>query len=128
MDTERRRSVRLTADLGTVCRVPATPQSAKVLDVSMTGCRIRLAGDALPLGSTVNIDMRARRPVRGQVVWTAGQSAGIRFDRSLPEPAAVLFGLPQPTPAKSEPVEEAPLLGGLQHWIRKILGWSATPN
>ena len=123
MDIERRRSVRLTADLGTVCRVPATPQRANVLDVSLTGCRIRLAGEPLALGSTVNIDMRTPRPVRGQVVWTAGQSAGIRFDRMLPEAAAVMFGLAVPAPTEPEATDDAPLVTGLRHWIRKVLGW-----
>lgn len=123
MDIERRRSARLSTELGTTCRVPATPHPATVLDVSLTGCRIRLAGEPLPEGATVNLDMRAPKPIQGRVMWTAGQSAGVRFDRLLPEATAVMLGLAEPQRPEPEHVEEAPLVTGLQHWIRKVLGW-----
>ena len=122
MDSERRASTRLATNLGTTCRAPATPQSATVLDLSMTGCRLRIA-DTLPQGATVNIEMRPARQIQGQVVWSTGQSAGVRFNRPLPENSAILLGLITPPPVDEDPVEAHTGTGALSHWIRKVLGW-----
>jgi len=121
---ERRASDRVTADLATRCRVPATPHPATVVDLSRTGCRIRLATAHLLPGTTVHIDLGRDETVSGMVAWTGAETAGIQFHRRLGTDVAVQKGIVQASEtatARIEAVAEARV--GLQHWMRAVVGF-----
>ncbi len=63
-----------------------------VLDLSVTGARLRLDG---PVPNRGLVTLRARRfpPLTAQVVWRAGAEAGLRFLRPPAETAALFQGL-----------------------------------
>ena len=122
---ERRGDERLECNVATLCRVPATPCRARLLDVSRTGCRFSTVDAmAVPEGSTVHFDFGPGRRVTGQVMWSGPQSAGVRFARPLSSELAVLLGLEtaplveiEPAPTQQEPT----LALALPHWLRRLL-------
>jgi hypothetical protein len=123
---ERRNQDRLACDVAAVCRVPATPCRARLLDVSRTGCRFRtLDGLAVPEGATVHFDLGPGRRVTGMVMWSGPRDAGVRFNRSLTSDMAILLGLEQAPVMQIETAEEDPLPAGplapIAHWIRRLL-------
>lgn len=124
---ERRFSDRLPTEVGLACRVPASPERATLIDLSRSGCRLEFARRNIDPGATVNLDFRVGKPVGGQVVWTDGAHAGVRFHSALPKPVAVEFGLEpcaidarepdsEPTPTDARPLPE----GLLRHWVRRL--------
>jgi hypothetical protein len=122
---ERRRSERISSEVIAVCRAPATPHKARLIDVSATGCRLRtLDGTAIPHGATVLLDFTPGGRVSGQVMWVGAHSAGIRFNNRLSPTLEVTMGLAE-APVEvtlEEPVYVAPAPGSvLAHWIRRLL-------
>ena len=117
---ENRIKERKPVDTPVLCRVPATPSTARVKDVSHSGCRLAfMSGGPVTEGSTVNIDLGGPRPVAGQVMWSNRTEAGIRFDRSLSNLQAIRIGLeepPEPTIIVEEKQET--LAGSIHHWFR----------
>lgn len=124
---ERRIDERIASDLPTVCRAPATPHRARLIDVSASGCRLRtLDGTAIPYGATVLLDFMPGGRVSGQVMWSSANSAGIRFEGALSPALEVILGLAE-APAVDVTVGEkvlyvAPAPGSvLAHWLRRLL-------
>jgi hypothetical protein len=123
---ERRDNERIASELATVCRAPATPHRARLVDVSTTGCRLRtLDGTAIPNGATVLLDFTPGGRISGQVMWSGPHTAGIRFDNALSQKLAVVLGLAQAPAVEvtlSEPLYVAPAPGSvLAHWLRRLL-------
>ena len=120
---ERRTSTRVPTRLKRTCRVPATPQEILVLDISSTGCRAKLTNCAIP-GSTIHVDLAPGVRFSGEVVWSSGQLAGIRFDRRLTTRQAIELGvqLGPAAPVASSCATTPRERGGLQHWVRKVFG------
>lgn len=123
---ERREHDRIASDLPAVCRVPATPHRARLVDVSRSGCRMRITdGLAVPVGSTVHLDFGPGRRISGQVMWSGPQATGLRFSSQLSTALSIALGL-EPAPAiEIEPrvEEEAPKVAQslLHHWLRRLL-------
>lgn len=122
---ERREHDRVAADLPAVCRVPASPHRARVVDVSDRGCRIRiLDGVAVTAGTTVHLDFGPGRRISGQVMWSGPQSAGVRFDTLLSPDLAIALGLAEAPVVEltaEEPTEIQTPGPSLPHWLRRLL-------
>jgi hypothetical protein len=123
---ERRFTDRVPTEVGVSCRVPASPERATLVDLSRSGCRLEFARHNIDAGATVNLDFRTGKPVGGQVVWTDGAHAGVRFHSSLPRLVAIEFGLEQ-REAQPEGFEldialdaQPPAGGLLRHWMRRL--------
>ena len=122
---ERRFTDRMPTEVGVACRVPASPERARLVDVSRSGCRLEFARRNVERGATVNRDFRMGQPIGGEVVWIDGAQAGVRFHSALPKPVAVELGLEQgeakdelePAPA---PLDTQPAEGLLRHWVRRL--------
>lgn len=104
--------------------MPARPQRAIMHDISRHGCRIEVPGAPIELGGTALIELPGLANVSGQVVWTKGRIAGVRFERVLGSSAAVALGLEQPKPPEVAPeIDFAEPSGGiLRHWFRRLTG------
>lgn len=124
---ERRNHERVDCDRPAVCRIPATPSQARLVDVSHSGCRfLTLDGAAILVGATVHLDLEPGRRVTGQVMWSGPSTAGVRFNRALAPGVAVLLGLESATVEPDGPAapEAAPAnrLLPIAHWLRRLLG------
>jgi hypothetical protein len=128
---ERRRAGRVPSDASAIARIPATPHRVTLVDVSRTGCQIRLAdGIAVPAGATVHLDFGSGRRMTGQVMWSGPRTAGVQFARAVSGPLALALGVesaatveveeaPQPRQAASGPASLIP------HWVRRLLSRAA---
>ena len=120
---DKRRTQRMTIDLPTVCRMPATPRAVRVSDVSQGGCRIDLRGGHVAPGHSIAIDLPATAGHPGEVVWTDGTSAGVRFSRPVRSATAQALGIEDALEierievAKREPPRSP---GGFRHWYRRL--------
>jgi len=121
---ERRTTERMPIDVTLTCRMPARPQRAVVRDVSRHGCKIEVPGAPMELGGTALLELPGMTNVAGQIVWTRGKTAGIRFERALGSSAAVALGLEQAKPVEVMVEIEYPQPGTgiLRHWFRRLAG------
>ena len=122
---ERRFTDRMPTEVGVACRVPASPERARLVDVSRSGCRLEFARRNVDRGATVNLDFRMGQPIGGEVVWIDGAQAGVRFHSALPKPVAVELGLERPDPKQEQDAAPAqrdapPTEGLLRHWVRRL--------
>ncbi len=122
---ERRLEERTPTKVLLSCRIPASPRTVTMHDVSHHGCRLELPDSHIELGGTVLIDLPGAARFPGLVIWKHRKFAGIRFPRRLTAGAAIALGLddPEPPQVATGPVEaEAPsgLPGLLRHWIRRL--------
>lgn len=124
---ERRYNDRVPTEVGVSCRVPASPEKAVLIDLSRSGCRLEFSRKRVDQGATVNLDFQVGQPIGGQVVWTDGPHAGVRFHSALPKPVAIEFGLEPcaidagtPDPDISAPQTQAQAEGLLRHWVRRL--------
>jgi hypothetical protein len=124
---ERRYTDRVPTEVGVSCRVPASPEQAMLIDLSQSGCRLEFARRGVDQGATVNLDFQVGKPIGGQVVWTDGAYAGVRFHTALPKPVAVEFGLEHcaldagtPDHDLPEPEAQVAAKGLLGHWVRRL--------
>jgi hypothetical protein len=125
---ERRGDERIEKSMHVSCRVPARPRWAFMHDLSHTGCRLEFREMDVECGGTVVLEPPGLRQIPGQVVWTKGHQAGVRFERWLGNSASVALGLdePEPEPVIEEPAEgEKGLSGLLRHWMRRLTGKAA---
>ena len=82
---EQRATFRFLADATVNCRVPASPRSATVSDVSTRGCRLSFDHGAVLPGNTILIELLPGFHAIGKVVWKKDNTAGIEFDTTLDE-------------------------------------------
>ena len=115
--TERRERSRIAKDAELICRSPAWPLEARLLDVSYSGCRLRLAERRIGVGMTVHFELPGAGPVSGKVVWRRREQVGLQFETELSFEQAVSLGLeeaaePEPAFGPIEDQQAAP------HWLR----------
>ena len=129
---DRRDNLRIETALSVTCRVPASPQSATVRDISATGCRVTFRQHFnIPEGSTIHVDFGLGRVVSGRAVRSTVMVCGVRFDRRLPTRLAIELGLTEgPVQIVHSPREEIKRLHPepvqtLPHWLRRIIGKAA---
>ena len=118
--TDRRATPRIDTTLAVLCRIPASPQRATILDLSRTGCRMSLTESNTPIGATINVQSLQGLKFTGVIVWSTGVQIGVRFEKSLSErDLAELTGQGEPECLVSleprEPITSAPR----DHWIRR---------
>lgn len=78
MSAERRQSPRYTVSVpATVTTAAGTTIMCELLDLSETGCRVRLAGD-VQAGGRVSLLTESGEQV-ARVIWTDGDQAGLWF-------------------------------------------------
>lgn len=118
---ERRISDRFETDVVLTCRVPASPVPARIVDLSHSGCRVRLHDLHLELGGSITLELANGDRVAGEIVWSHGSNAGVRFHRRLRGSAAVFLGIEQPAPVEPEAVPDLPETTGIiSHWYRRL--------
>ncbi|WP_440116095.1 PilZ domain-containing protein [Tsuneonella sp. SYSU-LHT278] len=126
---DRRGDERIVSGASAIARIPASPHRVTLVDVSRTGCQIRVDGLAVPLGATVNLDFGPGRQITGQVMWAQPRTAGIRFDRTLSAIMAAALGVEPAVGVEIEEVCEKPPVQEralrLPHWLRSLLGRAA---
>ena len=120
---ERRRDDRKETNLHVTCRVPARPRRAFMHDLSHTGCRLEFGERDVEKGGTVLVEPPGVPQIPGQVVWTDGYQAGVKFDQWLASSASVALGLDQPEPeAETKDMAEDERRYGLLRHLRRRLG------
>lgn len=72
--------------------------SVKLRNLSTDGAQVE--GDQLPVEGTDLLFRKGELAVAGQIIWTKGKQAGIRFEHEL-ETDAVLNHIPVPRPRMS---------------------------
>lgn len=82
---DRRKSERAEIATRASCRVPATPISATIGDISMTGCQVQIdhSEHMLQKGATVLIALTDDFTAAGQVVWRKGSACGVKFNQPI---------------------------------------------
>ena len=64
-------------------RVPPSPTSATIGDISATGCRIGVGSGLVMPGGTILLELLPGFHAIGHVVWKTETEAGINFDTPL---------------------------------------------
>lgn len=125
--TDRRLEDRIASDASAIARIPASPHRVTLIDVSRSGCQIRLSdGIAVPVGSTVHLDFGPGRRMTGQVMWAGPRTAGVRFATAVSGPLALALGIES---AATVEVDQAPRMSKtssrpaslIPHWLRRLL-------
>ena len=117
---DRRSRKRVLAEADITCRIPAIPKRVKLLDVSASGCRLKVSGMRVEPGATVHIDLPDGGCLSGTAIWYEAGKIGVNFDSELDDDQAVALGLmsakARPATAHVEPIEQQPRKA---HWLRR---------
>ena len=117
---DRRSRKRVSAEAEITCRIPAIPKRVKLLDVSASGCRLKVSGMRVEPGATVHIDLPGGDSVSGRAVWYEASKLGVRFDSELDDDQSIALGLlnadAKLATAHIEPLEQQPRKA---HWLRR---------
>lgn len=128
---ERRAGDRFETDVTLTCRVPASPVPARILDLSHTGCKVGFRNLHLEIGGSITLELANGDRIAGEIVWSHGSVAGVRFHRRLRSSAAIFLGIEEPAaPVAEVDLENAqPAKGVLSHWYRRLTSaFSAGPR
>jgi hypothetical protein len=75
---KRRVEPRWVAGATTSCRVPATPLSAKILDISRAGCPAQaLRDDVAAKGAAIVLQLSPFLAAAGHIAWLRGRDFGL---------------------------------------------------
>jgi hypothetical protein len=86
IDDRRAGPLREAVNLLIAGRVPATPITVQLLDLSRNGCKIQSAKcDRISQGATILLTISNLTEVAGQVVWQRGNSFGVQFSQDISE-------------------------------------------
>ncbi len=124
---DRRGEERVTTAATAIARIPASPHRVKLIDISRSGCQIRLTdGIVVPVGSTVSLDFGPGRRLSGQVVWSGSRIAGVQFSRVLSGPLAAALGVEPGATVEVEsemagPPAQTTRALIIPHWLRRLL-------
>ena len=80
---EQRASYRFLTDTTVKCRIPASPASGTLSDISPHGCRLSFDHGLLLVGSTILIELLPGFHSIGRVAWKKDNVAGISFETTL---------------------------------------------
>jgi PilZ domain len=61
-------------------RADGSELQAKLTDISDEGCRIECSDEVLRIGEWVELAVSSAPPVKAQVRWALGHSAGVKFE------------------------------------------------
>jgi hypothetical protein len=119
---ERRGIDRTGTDVPLVCRIPARPSAARILDVSTYGCRVALSNNDAEKGASIVFEMPNGDRMNGMVVWVQGGEAGVRFAHALRPATARVLGLEveEPETVVTQPAPDYAESRGLRHWYRRL--------
>lgn len=78
-----RETPRFSAEMTVNCRVPASPTSATIEDISTSGCRIEVGNGVVMPGGAILLELLPGFHAIGHVVWKTETEAGINFDCPL---------------------------------------------
>ena len=99
---ERRTSRRTPTHIDAVARTgQGLRQALQISDLSVGGCAVRASTHPLKLGLTYGLKINGLETLGSVAVWTAGQAAGLEFDRALHPAVADHFAALHP-PANEE--------------------------
>jgi len=76
---DQRKSYRTKINRTVVGRIPATPITVTVLDLSTGGCAIEVGSIAIPPGTTILLELTKTVEAAGRAVWADAQRIGIEF-------------------------------------------------
>lgn len=78
-----RKEERLTTNVASTARVPATPAEIRILDISRTGCKIATGNGHVQVGATILVQLAGNDEAAGQIAWKDGEVSGVRFHRAI---------------------------------------------
>jgi len=88
---ERRRNNRSITNREVAAHVPASPITARILDISVSGCKAQSDSRWIAPGVAVLIDLSENRTIGGQVVWREADLFGVRFEQNISVETVALF-------------------------------------
>lgn len=94
--SDRRRFKRATTIFNGSIYIAAEKYDSVVLDVSVTGVKIKAQGD-LPLGAPVTLSLAEKVLFGGEVMWHDGKTVGVRFTKTPEKVACIMAGLLPPS-------------------------------
>jgi len=76
----------------------ASRSPCRIIDISMSGARLRLYQDLAP-DTSIRISLPGKGLVDARIVWADGREAGCRFDRPLDEASVSMLQASAERPA-----------------------------
>ena len=76
---DQRKSYRTKINRTVAGRIPATPITVTVLDLSTGGCAIEIGAIAIPPGTTILLELSKKVEAGGRAVWSDAQRIGVEF-------------------------------------------------
>lgn len=86
---------RFSTDQEINCRIGRKKRTVKLYNLSSGGCMIECDSEDVVQGDAVQIDLRGKATMPGQIVWRVGKNAGIKFEIPLHGRVVQLFGYAQ---------------------------------
>lgn len=99
---ERRRNNRSATNREVVAHDPASPIKARILDLSVSGCKALSDSRQIAPGVAVLIDLSENTTIGGQVVWRESDLFGVRFDQNISVETVTLFTQDESVDIKGE--------------------------
>lgn len=84
---QTRRNERVSTNIATVGRMPASFAEVTVIDLSTVGCQIHTCSPLARVGATILLSLSDRDDVAGQIVWKEAERCGVQFFNDLSEEA-----------------------------------------
>ncbi|MEM9028178.1 MAG: PilZ domain-containing protein [Pseudomonadota bacterium] len=83
---ERRRTERVPTGYNVSFRMPEFQNLAELIDISATGCRIRVRNGLAPYDhGLIRISTMDQSQIDGKVIWVSGQDCGVIFSQLIPD-------------------------------------------
>jgi hypothetical protein len=103
MGQEQRASQRFPTDLDADCRMAGESWSARLRNISTTGCMMATPDSGLPDGWMMRLRVPSLPAIDAEIVWRHRGHAGLRFLVPLQATAMEHLGFRLPEPARREP-------------------------
>lgn len=81
--------------------------SAHLRDMATTGCQLSLAGVVPETGDQLKLVLLEDLEVSGTIVWTNGDTVGVKFDLPVIEAVVRFFGLSGLTPSATDVTKDS---------------------
>jgi hypothetical protein len=111
---EQRAAQRFATDLDADCRMAGESWSARLRNISTTGCMIACPEAGLPEGWMMRLRIRSLPAIDAEIVWRHRGHAGLRFLAPLQPNAMEHHGVRRPEPARREPPPRPHHAGALE--------------
>jgi hypothetical protein len=100
---EQRAAFRFPADLAADCRMADQGWSARLCNISTTGCMMVCPESGLPGGWMLRLRIRGLPAIDAEIVWHHRGHAGLRFRTPLHPAALEHLGFRLPEPRREPP-------------------------